>query len=121
MQILAAVNDLFFSSKIAETARGIGLTIEFVKSAEELATKLEREQAHLLIIDLNSAPFQPIETIAALKASPRPVTILGYLSHVQVDLKERAVQAGCDLVLPRSAFSQQLPELLLKYGKPPSV
>jgi hypothetical protein len=33
------------------------------------------------------------------------------VSHAQIDLKERAEQAGASEVLPRSAFVQPLPDL----------
>ena len=40
----------------------------------------------------------------------------GFLSHVQGDLKQKAHEGGCDMVLPRSAFSQNLPQLLRRHG-----
>ncbi len=42
--------------------------------------------------------------------------IIGFLSHLQGDLKAKAVEAGCDTVMPRAAFSQNLPNLLRRYG-----
>jgi hypothetical protein len=44
------------------------------------------------------------------------VSIIGFLSHLQGDLKAKAVEAGCDVVMPRAAFSQNLPNLLRRYG-----
>ena len=44
--------------------------------------------------------------------------IIGFLSHVQGDLKQKAHEVGCDMVLPRSAFSQNLPQLLRRHGAP---
>jgi hypothetical protein len=35
---------------------------------------------------------------------------------VQGDLKQKAHEVGCDMVLPRSAFSQNLPQLLRRHG-----
>ena len=53
-------------------------------------------------------------SIARLKANPATAStpVLAYLSHTQVDLKRAAEQAGCDLVLPRSVFSQNIHEIL---------
>jgi hypothetical protein len=42
------------------------------------------------------------------------VQVMGFLSHVQTDLAAAAHEAGCDFVLARSAFAQQLPQLLVK-------
>jgi hypothetical protein len=52
-----------------------------------------------------------------LKAKLKKSTsIVGFLSHLQNDLRIKAVEAGCDTVMPRSAFSQNLPNLLRRYG-----
>ena len=37
---------------------------------------------------------------------------------MQGDLKQKAHEVGCDMVLPRSAFSQNLPQLLRRHGAP---
>jgi hypothetical protein len=47
--------------------------------------------------------------------------VIGFLSHVQGDLKQKAHEVGCDMVLPRSAFSQNLPQLLRRHGAPEEV
>jgi hypothetical protein len=46
----------------------------------------------------------------------KAVSIIGFLNHLQGDLKMKGVEAGCDVVMPRSAFSQSLPNLLRRYG-----
>jgi hypothetical protein len=46
----------------------------------------------------------------------KAVSIIGFLNHLQGDLKMKAIEAGCDAVMPRSAFSQSLPVLLRRYG-----
>jgi PleD family two-component response regulator len=116
-KILAVLDDLFFSSKIRETAKAIGLGVEFIKNTNGLTQKLQNEKPSLVIFDLNSKLTSPLETIKELKSSPdlKDVTVLGYLSHVQTGLKEESAKAGCDLVLPRSKFSKELKEILLKY------
>ena len=57
------------------------------------------------------------DLIPKLKAKlKRSTSIVGFLSHLQGDLKAKAVEAGCDTVMPRAAFSQNLPNLLRRYG-----
>jgi hypothetical protein len=46
----------------------------------------------------------------------KATSIVGFVSHVQGDLKVKALDAGCDAVMPRSAFSQNLPQLLRRHG-----
>ena len=120
-RVLAAVQDLFFMGKITAAAKRVGVPVEFVRQETELFQKTEAITGllpGLLIVDLNNATPDPIEMIARLKADPlrKQVRIIGFLSHVQQDLKRRADQAGCDLVLPRSVFSQQLDDLLRQHS-----
>jgi PleD family two-component response regulator len=113
LRVLAAVSDLMFVSKISAAAKQAGCAVEFFRDPEIL-TKAVAGPLCLVIVDLNNASVHPLELIASLKANPstRDATILAYLSHVQHELKRKAEKAGSDLVLPRSAFSQNLYEIL---------
>ena len=113
VRILAAVTDLFFVGKITAAAKRVGVPVEFVNSEPELLQKTESLPA-LLLLDLNAARLNPVSLVARLKGDPlrRDVRVIAFLSHVQTDLRRAADQAGCDLVLPRSVFSQQLDDLL---------
>jgi len=115
-KIIAVLDDLLFSSKIREAAKDLSLSLEFVKSTNGLTERLKSEKPSLIILDLNSKSHNPLQTVKDLKSSPdlKDIPILGYLSHVQTELKEEAVKARCDLVLPRSRFSRELREILRK-------
>jgi len=119
-KIFAFVDDLFFLAKIQETARKMNVKVEFVKSEDDLKQKLKgngEEKPSLIIFDLNNANAKPLTLIPRLKSKLKKGTsIIGFLSHVQGDLKQKAHDVGCDMVLPRSAFSQNLPNLLRRHG-----
>ncbi|HZR33469.1 MAG TPA: hypothetical protein VFA76_16610 [Terriglobales bacterium] len=121
-RIFAFVDDLFFLAKIQEIARKLNVKVEFVKTDKDLTEKLEQngeEKPSLIIFDLNNAGAKPLSMIPKLKSKLKKGTsIIGFLSHVQGDLKVKAQEAGCDMVLPRSAFSQNLPHLLRRHGAP---
>jgi hypothetical protein len=121
-RIFAFVDDLFFAAKIQETARKLNVKVEFVKSESALQEKLKEngdEKPSLIIFDLNNANAKPLTLIPKLKTKlKRGTSIIGFLSHVQGDLKQKAHDVGCDMVLPRSAFSQNLPNLLRRHGAP---
>jgi CheY-like chemotaxis protein len=121
-RIFAFVDDLFFLAKIQETARKINVKVEFVKTDKDLLEKMGQNGADkpsLIIFDLNNAGAKPLTTIPKLKSKLKKGTnIIGFVSHVQGDLKMKAQEAGCDMVLPRSAFSQNLPQLLRRHGAP---
>jgi CheY-like chemotaxis protein len=121
-RIFAFVDDLFFLAKIQEVARKLNVKVEFMKTEKELAEHMEsngEEKPSLIIFDLNNAGAKPLSLIPKLKSKlKRGTSIIGFLSHVQGDLKLKAQEAGCDMVLPRSAFSQNLPQLLRRHGAP---
>lgn len=121
-RIFAFVDDLFFLAKIQETARKINVKVEFVKTDQELYEKMGQngiDKPSLIIFDLNNANAKPLTTIPKLKSKLKKGTnIIGFVSHVQGDLKLKAQEAGCDMVVPRSAFSQNLPSLLRRHGAP---
>ena len=115
--VLVAVDDLFFSSKITETAKHLGIPLLFARSQDEVIARALTEKPALLIVDLNSTRCQPVETILQIKedADLRHIPVVGFLSHIQADLKIKATMAGCDRVLPRSVFTIHLPEILAEY------
>lgn len=116
------IDDLFFNAKITETARKLGVKVAFVKADKEVIAELtskdeDAERPGLIVFDLNNAAAKPLTLIPKLKAKLKKTTsIIGFLSHLQGDLKAKAVEAGCDTVMPRAAFSQNLPNLLRRYG-----
>ena len=114
MAILAAVDDLLFSSKIRATAKQVGADVQFARTPEEILEQARRNHPSLIIFDLNSAKTDPVNTIAALKADPETgsTRTIGFASHVHVDLINAARQAGADEVLPRSAFAGRLADIL---------
>jgi hypothetical protein len=120
-KIFFFIEDLFFIAKIQETARKLGVKVAFVKNDKEAITALttgeEEDRPGLIVFDLNNANAKPLTLIPKLKTKlKRSTSIVGFLSHLQGDLKAKAVEAGCDTVMPRAAFSQNLPNLLRRYG-----
>jgi PleD family two-component response regulator len=118
-RVLAAVTDLFFSVKLTDAAKRAGLSLEFVKEPKELLEKAVSDQKpSLIIFDLNFEALQPLKLIGKLKgkAETKGISLIGYLSHVQAELKQQAQQAGCDMVLARSAFSQNLPVIFKRHS-----
>jgi hypothetical protein len=120
-RIYCFIEDLFFLAKIQESARKLGVKVEFIKGDKESVAKLtdlpEGERPKLLVFDLNNVGAKPMTLIPKLKTKLKKATsIVGFLNHLQGELKAKAIEAGCDAVMPRSAFSQTLPNLLRRYG-----
>jgi CheY-like chemotaxis protein len=107
------MSELFFSVKINDAAKKLGMTAEFVKD-KTLALEKAKARPPLIIIDLNCDASAPLEFIAEIKRDPDTtgIPIVAFVSHVQTQLKQQAQAAGCDTVVARSVFAQNLPALL---------
>jgi len=120
-RIFCFIEDLFFLAKIQETARKVGVKVGFVKADKDIVARLadvpEGERPSLIVFDLNNVGAKPLTLIPRIKSKmKRGTSVIGFLSHLQGDLKAKAIEAGCDMVMPRSAFSQNLPSLLRRHG-----
>ena len=122
-RIFCFIEDLFFLAKIQEVARKLNVKVEFVKTVEPVLERAkdevpENERPALVIVDLNNLNIKPLTIIPKLRAKLKKNTsVIGFVSHVQGDLKVKAQEAGCDMVMPRSAFSQNLPNLLRRHSE----
>ncbi len=117
-KILAVVDDLLFTVKINDAAKRIGLDVEFIKNEKDLLDKAKDDKPLLVILDLNANSIQPVHAIEKLKgnASLKTISIIGFVSHVQGELKQKAQDAGANMVMARSAFSQNLQQILRRHA-----
>jgi len=109
-RVVALVDDLFFQMKLAETAKQLGVEVKVATNGEALLSLME-SAPRLVIVDLN-ARSQPLQAIGKLRQMDKATRVVGFLSHVQRELAEQAQAAGCNEVLPRSAFTQNLAAIL---------
>jgi PleD family two-component response regulator len=119
-RIFAFIDDLFFLAKIQEVYRKLNVKVEFVKTEKDILEKIgdkPEDKPSLIVVDLNSNSIKPLTIIAKMRSKfKKPTSIVGFVSHVMGDLKIKAQEAGCDVVMPRSAFSQNLPNILRRHG-----
>ncbi len=116
-RVLAVLTDLFFTVKLADAAKRSGLALEFVKDSADVLAKARQNPA-LIIFDLNYDAVEPLALISKLKSDPvtKGISLLGYVSHVQGELKQQAQEAGCNMVLAKSAFSQNIPQIFKRHS-----
>jgi PleD family two-component response regulator len=112
--VIAAVDDMFFASKIRAVAESLGVEVRFAKSVAQALETARRDKPGLVLADLHAEKCEPFHLAEAFKADEtlREVPLLGFFSHVQTELQQRADTAGYDRVMPRSMFSKRLPEIL---------
>ena len=112
--IVCAVDDLMFSIRISNASKALKADVFFERSGDKLLATIREKRPTLVIFDLNSARMRPLEAIAELKRDPdlNAIRTLGYVSHVDTATIDAARAAGIDQVMARSAFVNQLGEIL---------
>jgi CheY-like chemotaxis protein len=120
-RIYCFIEDLFILAKIQEVSKKLGIKVAFLKPEKDVVTKLtetsEEDRPALILFDLNNANAKPLTLIPKIKSKlKRGTSIIGFLAHIQGELKSKAIEVGCDTVMPRSTFSQNMPSLLRRYG-----
>jgi len=117
-RVVAYMDDLFFQMKLAETAKHLGLEVKVASNPDSLLSLLDPRPA-MVIVDLN-ARAAPLDAVVLLRSVDPSVRVVGFLSHVQAELGEKARAAGFDEVMPRSRFTMKLPQILAaaKDGNP---
>ncbi len=108
--ILAVVDDLIFQAKLEAAAAHLGTPLTIVADAER--ARPSGQEWSRVLIDLNLSGGDALAMVRQLRQAHPDLPVIGYCSHIQHDLQQQALEAGCTTVLPRSAFVQQLPELL---------
>jgi CheY-like chemotaxis protein len=106
-------DDLMFTSRITATARQLGLEIRSASAQVGLENLAERQAPRCVILDLSNPGLDVGALVRRLReVCSQPPFIVGYGSHVDAATLRAAREAGCDLVLPRSKFVEELPRVL---------
>lgn len=110
--VLSVVPDLFFATRIATVAESLGVRVVPGEPADA-AARAAAERPDLVVVDLH-ATGDPIGAIRAIRADPatRALRIVGFHAHVDEGVRDAALAAGADQVLPRSQFTVRLAALL---------
>jgi|SRR5579871_134930 len=120
-KVLAVVDDLLFTVKISDAAKRVGLDAEFLKTEQDVLEKAKLDKPLLIILDLNANSVQALKLIQKIKGNGelKQISLIGFLSHVQGELKQQAQEAGANIVMARSAFSQNLQQILKRHAGVP--
>jgi DNA-binding NarL/FixJ family response regulator len=105
-------DDLIFTSRVTGTARAIGAEIRVARDWAGLLVLARERTPDGVIVDLSNPGLNIAEFVAALKALDPPPRVVAYGSHVDTATLRAARDAGCDLVMPRSQFVEELPAAL---------
>lgn len=114
-KVIAVVDDMFFAAKIRGTAEALGVELRTARTIDAALELARAGATRLIIADLHVRGCNPFALAARFKSDEvlKVIPLLGFFSHVQTDLQQKAVEAGYDRILPRSAFSKNLPQILV--------
>lgn len=120
-RVYCVIEDPFPVARISVTARDLGVKVEFIGTGRNLLAELagipKESWPSLIVVDLNNVIAKPLTLIPRLRTKLRKaIYIIGLVSRNQGDLKARGAKVGCDSVVPRTAFSQNLTVLLRRHG-----
>jgi len=102
---LVLSDDLLDVSRVTGDGRSAGLAVLQCRDSSALLTATERGPA-LAVLDLHNPGLEVETVVPALKAVG--ARVVGYGAHVDASRLKAARKAGCDEVLPRSAFFEGL-------------
>ncbi len=111
--VVALVDDLFFQSKLIETAKQVGVELRTCGTPDALTAEVSKSTPRLVVVDLNGQS-NPLAAVECIHSLDREIPLIAFLSHVQTDLAAQARAAGCRDVMPRSKFTRDLATILAR-------
>ena len=119
-RVAALIPDLLFGSKVQSALEAAGHEVDLI--AGEVEAWDEVGGIDLLVIDLTAPDVDGValyETLAT-GGELHEVRTLGFFAHVEPEVRDSALQAGFDVVVPRSRMARegaQLVDRLLGDGR----
>jgi DNA-binding response OmpR family regulator len=112
--VLAVVSDLLLRQKVVEGLRAAGYDAQVAGGPSVMRDKLAAQRPVAMLIDLENRGTDVVEMIADLKAgdATSDIPLLGFFGHVNVDIRTRALAAGCDKVATRGEVASRLDRLM---------
>ena len=109
-------DDLIFTSRITGTAQGLGLSVKPARDTASLQALARQQAPTCVIVDLANPGLDIAQFIEWLKDNCQPPPrVIAYGSHVQAETLKKAREAGCDEVLPRCKFVEDLAVMLPRW------
>jgi anti-anti-sigma regulatory factor len=118
-RVLALSRDLLFGSRVQATLVACGHEVELIADRPRLEQRLEdaaAPAAAALVVDLTDVELDGAAILESLAAEGKldSMRTLAYYSHVDAAVRERAEEAGFDLVVPRSRMAREGAELVAR-------
>jgi CheY-like chemotaxis protein len=127
-RVIALIPDLLFASRVQSSLAGAGHEVELIADPARVERSLaagagdrgrrsmrasSRQTWEVLVVDLTQPDLDGAALVEELSARSAlaHTRVLGFYSHVDTTMRERAERAGFDLVVPRSRMAREGAEL----------
>lgn len=114
-QGLLLSRDLIFTAKVTSTARALGCQVRTVGSVPLVLQLLEQGPPKVVFVDLAAGDLVAPPALLAYRQIAPGIPFIAFGSHVDTDALAQAAAAGCEAVMPRSKFTNALPDLIRRY------
>ncbi len=113
ISILALEKDLFFSVKMRDTLKHHNMMVTIVRTLAAFEQRLvaEGDEKPALVI-INTATAGVDWEAAIRKAGDAHIPVLAFGSHIDLEARSKALQAGASRVVANSKFSTDMPGLV---------
>lgn len=108
--------DLIFTTKVRDTAAALGIGIEVAGRVDRARAILLEKRPAVVFVDLTAEDLVTLEALREYRSlAGEEVWFVAFGPHVDGHRLEEARAAGCQVVLPRSRFAAQLPDLIVRF------
>jgi DNA-binding response OmpR family regulator len=121
-RVLALVPDLMFGSRLAAAAGEAGIELELVGDEPTARARLAQSSDpgwDVLVVDLTDPDLDGAALVSSLRDAfaLASTSTLGFYAHVDAATRERALDAGFDVVVPRSRMAREAAALLRRLSR----
>jgi CheY-like chemotaxis protein len=112
--ILAAVNDIFFYTKLRDALKPHGYQLERARSQQDVSDKIAAIQPAAFVLDMNDPALDGLKALEAIKADGRfnNLPVLAFANHEEVGTWQQAKRLGVSKIVSRNEFSARTRDLV---------
>ena len=112
--ILVAVSDVFFYTKIRDAFKPAGYTLQRLKSEKDLEAKAKSLEPVAIIINMNDPTLNGTQVLQTLKQDDelKHIPVLAFANHEEIETWHAAKELGINKIVSRNEFSARTLALL---------
>ena len=115
IQILALEKDLFFSVKMRDTLRHHGMDVTVVRTLAAFEQRVAAEEDEKPALVIVNTAISGVDWEGAIRrAREQGLPVLAFGSHMDLEARQKALQAGAQRVVANSKFASDMPGLVHK-------